>query len=433
MTDLFYKIAILTITFLTIGLASDDLNAQIVSNPGSAYTVIANPGRDASRQVRINWHVTTDNSESYCFYTAKSDTLWRDVKKMRAEMELCTVFDSIYSKSAAGENIYEDEKFIRCGVELKRLKPATEYMYRVGQENVGEVRYFKTAPRRGKATIGIISDFHAYTPLPKRVTAAMTMIDTLEAHNGAPLDFMLHVGDVCAWGASYSFWNYLYAQNHFKQYMWAGVNGNHDDMDRTWKRCSNNYFRYVNNNPLNGYEGEEGVCYHFKYGNALFIMLNSENMRSDDSLAAAQKWVRKVIKKNPARFVIVVEHYQWFFGGDGKSSQYNRWNALFDECGVDLAIAGNNHIYVRTDKLYGGKEVAGSSKGTVYIQTPSADNERGQGYGELTHNQDIIRYRWAEGGPTVGALLMHLSDNRIELSLFNRFGEELDSVMIINE
>lgn len=417
--------------FIFCGVASGDLFAQIVSNNDSTYTVIANPGGDASRQMRINWHITTDNTESYCFYTKASDTLWRDVKKVKADLEICSVFDSIYSKSGAGENIYETEKFYRCGAELKRLKPATQYMYRVGRENSGELRYFKTAPRSGKAAIGIISDFHAYTPLPKRVTAAMTMIDTLEARNGAPLDMMIHVGDICAWGASYSFWNYLYEQDHFKHYMWAGVNGNHDDMDRTWKRCSNNYFRYMNNNPLNGYNGEEGVCYHFRYGSALFIMLNSENMRTEEGLAAAQKWVREVIRKNRARFVIVVEHYQWFFGGDGKSSQISRWSDLFDECGVDLAIGGNNHIYVRTNGVFGGKEVVGVPKGTLYIQTPSADNERGQGFGELTHNQDIIRYRWSEGGSTIGALLMHLSNDRIEVSLYNRYGEELDSVVVL--
>ena len=44
-------------------------------------------------------------------------------------------------------------------------------------------------------------------------------------------------------------------------------------------------------------------------------MLNSESMRSAEGLAAAQAWVRDVIKSNPAKYVVVMEHYQWFFGG----------------------------------------------------------------------------------------------------------------------
>lgn len=84
-------------------------------------------------------------------------------------------------------------------------------------------------------------------------------------------------------------------------------------------------------------------------------MLNSEMMRKDEGLAAAQQWVRRVIQENPARYVVVMEHYQWFFATTGRTSQYERWHDLFDECGVDLAIAGNNHIYARTNALYEGK------------------------------------------------------------------------------
>lgn len=276
------------------------------------------------------------------------------------------------------------------------------------------------SPASGNANIGIISDFHSYTPLPKRKEAAMDMIRTLEEQNGKDLDFILHVGDVCAWGASYSFWKDLYSEEAFSKYMWAGVNGNHDNMDRKSKKLSNVYFKNVNNNPLNGYKGEKGVCYFFKYDNVLFIMLNNEDMRTDEGLKEAQKWVRKVIKKNPARFTIVVEHYQWFYGNDGKTSQFNRWHELFEECGVDLAIAGNNHIYVRTDAI----------NGTTYIQTPSSDNERGVEIKEWTDNKDIIKYRWSEGGNTVGALIMNFEENRIKVTLYDRNGVSLDEVRV---
>ena len=163
-------------------------------------------------------------------------------------------------------------------------------------------------------------------------------------------------------------------------------------MDRQSKRLSNEYFRHVNNNPLNGYPGEEGVCYYFKYGPALFIMLNNEDMRSDEGLAAAQAWVREVIENNPSKYIVVMEHYQWFFGENGRSSQYNRWKELFDACGVDLAIGANNHIYVRTNAVYQDKETDGSV-GTVYIQTPSSDNERGQSLGEWTDQEPLVRRR----------------------------------------
>lgn len=414
-----------TLAFLVILATLFTLNAN------DAYTVIANPGEDASRQIRINWHSDNDNGKSHCFYTISTDTAWTKAKKAKAKRELCTAYDSMYSKTPAGENIYENAKFIRNTVELKKLKPGTKYMYRIGNTaSEGDIHYFKTAPSEGQWTAAIISDFHAYTPTPARVESAMAMLGTLQQQNKKEFDIILHAGDIIAWGGSYSFWKDLYKESFFKNYLWAGVNGNHDNMDRTNKRNTNKFFKYANNNPLNGYKGEKGVCYHFTYGNALFIMLNNESMRSDEGLAAAQEWVRKVIKSEKnATFVIVMEHYQWFFGTSGKTSEYKRWKDLFDECGVDLAIGANNHIYARTNALLDGKETNGET-GTVYLQTPSADNERGQEADEWTDNKDIIKFRWTEGEKTVGALLMKADNDNLTLTLYDRHGKTIDTVAV---
>jgi hypothetical protein len=175
----------------------------------------------------------------------------------------------------------------------------------------------------------------------------MEMISTVEKY-GQPIDWILHLGDITAWGGCYSFWQSLYTEKPFHNYMWAGVNGNHDNMTRTNKGNTNKFFRDAAAYPLNGYEGELGVCYFFKYGDVLFIMLNNENMRSEEGLQKAQEWVKKVVAENPARYKVVCEHYQWFFGASGKDSQYPRWSKLFDELGITLALAGNNHIYAST-------------------------------------------------------------------------------------
>ena len=130
-----------TLAFLVILATLFTLNAN------DAYTVIANPGEDASRQIRINWHSDNDNGKSHCFYTISTDTAWTKAKKAKAKRELCTAYDSMYSKTPAGENIYENAKFIRNTVELKKLKPGTKYMYRIGNTaSEGDIHYFKTAP-----------------------------------------------------------------------------------------------------------------------------------------------------------------------------------------------------------------------------------------------------------------------------------------------
>lgn len=420
--------------FLAILLATCWIQPTIAQN---AFTVIANPGENASTEVRLNWHTDPDSEASLIIYTPITDKDWREALTARAAQELITAFDSIYSKKANNEDYYERVKLIRNTVALQDLKPGTEYMYKIatGTENQdphptdsAEIRYFKTASQTGKWTMGLISDIHVYAPLPKRQQAAMEMIGQLEIQNKKDFDAMLHAGDLSAWGGSYSFWTTLYDEPYFRKYLWAGVNGNHDNMTRE-NGQSNDYFRYVNNNPLNGYAGEKGVVYHFTYDNALFIMLNNEAMKKEEELAEAQQWVRQVIRDNPATYTIVVSHYEWFNGNDGRSSQYGRWNTLFDECGVDLALSGNYHVYARTNALYADQETDGS-QGTVYLQTPSSDNARGRTMSELAHNQDLIRFRWTEGPNTVGALILNADNTHLTLTLYDRHGTEIDQVTV---
>lgn len=393
-----------------------------------AYTVIANPGKNASTGVRLNWHTDQNSGASFITYTRKTDKNWKNSITEKADQELITAYDSIYSKRPNGEDFYEAVRIIRNTISLEGLKAGTEYMYRLSSDEDSEVGYFKTAPKSGKWNMGIISDIHVYAPIPNRQKSAMQMVDQLQKQNKKEFDAMLHVGDLSAWGGSYSFWPTLYAEPNFSKYVWAGVNGNHENMTRQHGQ-SNEFFRYVNNNPTNGYEGEIGVVYHFTYDNALFIMLNNEGMKTETELAKAQDWVGKVIKNNPAQYIIVVSHYQWFIGDDGRSSQYSRWKDLFDEYSVDLAISGNNHIYVRTNALYADQETDGK-KGTVYIQTSSSDNERGRTMGELVHNKELIKFRWTEGANTVGGLIMKANKKRLTLTLYDRNGVEIDQVRV---
>jgi predicted phosphodiesterase len=420
------------LVFLFLAITVAQLNVAFAQN--SPYTVIANPGEKASKEIRINWHTDLGVGDSYIIYTKKSDKNWEKAITVKAEQETCSVFDSIYSKKANGENFYENVRFTRNTIALKDLKENTEYKYKFSSvaegsnTNDAEIFYFKTAPKKTDWNMGIISDFHVYAPLPNRQKAAMEMVQQLEKQNKKPFNMMLHVGDIAAWGGSYSFWPTLYADSTWRQYVWAGVNGNHDNMTRL-NGQNNQFFRNVNNNPANGYGTEIGVSYYFIYGDALFIMLNNEAMKTAEELTKAQDWTKEVIKNNRAKYVIVMEHYQWFMGGDGRSSQYNRWKDLFDEYGVDLAISGNNHIYARTNAVYAGQETDGT-KGTVYIQTPSSDNERGQTMGDHVNNKDIIKSRWTEGNKTVGALIMNADKKNLTLTLYDRNGNAIDQVLV---
>jgi len=202
-----------TISLLAAALMCATMSAQ------KEYTGIVNPAETASTGARLNWHTDEGSGAARCIYTKRSDKGWKHSRKAEAAQETVTAYDSLMSKLPSGDDCIERVRFIRNTVELSGLEPATDYMYRLSDDKDAEVRYFRTAPAKGPWTAAVISDFHSYTPLPDRTTAAMAMLDTLESVNGRNFDMVLHVGDICAWGGSYSFWKALYANPQFSKYL----------------------------------------------------------------------------------------------------------------------------------------------------------------------------------------------------------------------
>lgn len=419
--------------FFAIALAAAEL----------VYGIFTGPGQDASTQMGISWAADTTAGSTFVKYTVEKDASWKHARTVRPQQEeLWTAFDGVFSDDINGKECYEHARFIKCGVMLDGLRPDTEYKYVVVDGNGKEYpeHHFKTAGAR-EWSCCIISDFHSYPPLPKRLESAMDMIRTVEKSDPS-VDWIFSPGDVVAWGGSYSFWRRLFEEEAFHKYFWGRVNGNHDN----WTKESqithnfdipNDYFLGTSYFPRNSFEGEQGVVYHFRYGNALFLMLNTEDMNKKEVFTATRDWMRKVVTEqragsNPPDFVIVCTHYEWFIGTNGRTSEYGRWHELFDELGVDLAVAGNNHVYLRTDPIYQGKVMNPlDKKGTVYLVTSSSDDGRGRSFHESRFdNMDLIQCRWTEGPHTVSAVNAVFSPNDIKLKLLDRKGNVIDQAVV---
>lgn len=406
------------------------------------FSISTGPGDDASTAMCISWACDTTFKHTAVWLTESSDGDWSEFRDVKPSQHRRTdIFKGIYSKAPDGSDLYEDAVFTKCGVMVTGLKPDTDYKYVIvekeGTDPVArstEYR-FRTAGADNWSAC-IISDFHSYTPLPRRLEAAMGMIDTMQRMDPS-LDWILSPGDVVAWGGSYSFWRRLFEEENFSEFFWARVNGNHDNWTRESQSyyIPNDFFTATSYYPQNGYQGQIGVCYRFRYGNTLFVMLNTEDMAAGDEFNAAADWLRTCVNFerggiNPPTFVVVCMHYEWFLGTSGKASEYTRWHRVFDELGVDLAVAGNNHVYLRTHALFDG-QVTDGSYGTVYLQTTSSDNDRGRAFADTPlQNADKIAFRWTEGSHSVSAIHMDVNPERIALRLMDRHGNGIDSTVI---
>lgn len=404
------------------------INAK-ASDQYAPFTIIANPGEDASSEIRISFQTYQDISEVDVEYTKVSDENWFQSKTIKAQGVVNTVFDGNSSKDASGTNITENGKLYDYNVNLVNLDSNTEYKYKVIGTLESDVHYFKTAGSN-EYSFAWIGDFHSYTPIPNRLKVSTAMVNTI-IQKDPSVDFVLSTGDDVAWGGSYSFWKRMYEEDYIKNYMHVACIGNHDHMDRTSEKNSNEYFKTVNNNPLNGYEGEEGVSFWMVYSNTLYFFLNNETLGTK-STPVCIDWMREVVKAHPTQYIFIVSHYQAFNAITGATaSNYNRFCEFCDEVGVDVVFTGNQHIYLRTKSLYGGKVSTDDGLGTVYVQCPSSDNERGQDMNEtLTYNQDLIASRFTEGGRTIGGSLVKVTEEGIALTLYNRNGEVIDQTFI---
>lgn len=380
-----------------------------------AYAINTNPGENADVEMRVSWHMDKELVNGKIIYTEVSDINWENAITLYPESYESTAFYGL--------------RFRHYNAVLSNLTPNTKYMYKVGETTLSDPYYFKTS---GSESFSFVwaGDWHTYMPIPTRLEGAMAIVEkakTVEPN----IDFFFSTGDIVAYGSDYEAWLTMFNQNPFKEYMWVNMIGNHDALNNVTGPNNDNYFQATHNYPKNGYASQEGKSYYFKYNNVLFFALNNENMNSLTPISVVQDWMASVIENNPTQYIFVSMHYQWFNGVSGNASQYNNWKSFFDEHQVDLALAGNNHVYVRTKRLF--NDQVSPDKGTVYIQIPSSDNDRGQVMNDTFSNSDKIASRWTEGLNTIGAIIVTVTESSIRTRLIDRNGRVIDQANIYNQ
>lgn len=145
----------------------------------------------------------------------------------------------------------------------------------------------------------------------------------------------------------------------------ANTIGNHDDGSTLYGDIFNNPNEVAEINA-----DEAGTGYYYSYGDVLFITVNSNNTFLFDT----ERVIRKAVKAYPdAKWRVVTMHHNPYSASlsDGEYSEYRLlFSALYDCYDIDLVLSGHDHLYSRTQVMYGGK--AAQEEGTVYVQSSSA-------------------------------------------------------------
>ena len=110
--------------------------------------------------------------------------------------------------------------------------------------------------------------------------------------------------------------------------------GNHDELGPYDLEPYLNYFSLP---------GEE-LFYAFSWGDVAFYSINS---LSSADLEKQARWLAGEIRRSPKAFQVVYFHHPPYSPGNHGDADYMQWD--FSRWGVDVVLAGHDHIYARME------------------------------------------------------------------------------------
>ena len=348
-------------------------------------------GEDASTELMVAWH--SNYPEGTLYWTLDSDTTFKNAIEIKAS--------GVYDNTS-----YEYDKisFYEFKVSVKDLIPDTKYRYRIKCGTTTSKAYTcKTAGTAGNFNFLWIGDYHTYKvdSCQTRYTYVNQFVSQLEKAN-FNFDLVVSSGDNVSYGGSYDNYQVMNSKiNFFSSKVFASTTGNHDyygshnQYPDSSVNIDNRFFESVFTHPDNGIGNPLDSSYWFIYNSVMFVMLDSLAAGYSHTLAAQKEWFGKVVSENEGRFqyLIVMEHYPWMNALTGEhsgpyTSNYNQWYQLFDRYGVDLALAGDHHVYYRSKFIYEGKIYDEDNQGTMYVGCPQI----GDRYRTITDRKDPEYY-----------------------------------------
>jgi len=242
---------------------------------------------------------------------------------------------------------------------LDGLQPGTEYVYAVGdgsQEGWTQARVFRTATTAGQRFC-----FVYMGDAQEGLAAWGTRLKTaLRLRPDAA--FFLMAGDLVDLGSDLDNWTTFlrYGTDVYSQRPVMPCIGNHECMAKgpqTYLRI----FDLPRNGPA---ELEPERAYSFTYGNALFVILDS-NLSAQSQAA----WLERQLAASAATWKFVMFHHPAYSSDPTQDHAALRsaWVPIFDRYHVDLVLQGHEHAYLRTYPLRAGRRVARAADGTIYL------------------------------------------------------------------
>ena len=333
---------------LSVGAVTEDELATVWDTISSNdYEISVSPGAD-STQMRFCFMADffTENR----FYYGLSEDL-SDAKEAEVKNSLTAFVKK------------------ECNVTLSDLSPDTTYYYRYSTDGkMSDIYSFTTDTNNedftalfiSDAQIGRSGDWQEYSVQLHDTAGWHTTLEEA-TENNPDISVCLSTGDQVQTATSSLLYNLFLSAPTLRSLPIAVTPGNHE--------IGSPYLSYHFNNAN---EFSETVVpatimrpYYFCKGNALFIILNTNN----EFMLDQEALIAKAVESYPdtAWRVIMMHHgvYSCEDAGDNNPNNRNALVPLFQKYDIDLVLAGHSHMYSRTAPMIDSMP---DEKGIVYIE-----------------------------------------------------------------
>ena len=257
-------------------------------------------------------------------------------------------------------------------------------------------------------------------------------------------DFIVHTGDVVEDSKYEHEWTNMLDNSfaYLSKFPMMAISGNHET---TYKNGSNETFKHFNH-QIPEQETELGYYYSFTYGNAKFIMLNTNRLTGTKLTDDQYNWLVGELENNDATWTIVSMHNPMYsvgkYGSDPEKNSISRGlrlqlQSLFAQHGVDIVLQGHDHVVSRTYPInkngaptrevwetHNGVSYSMDPDGVLYImngatgtQTRSPDTNMEAAYYEYFAGTETCS--WGEfviNGNSLTVSVKHWTNDGVEVS-----------------
>ena len=323
----------------------------------------AHPSSDLPDQLVLTWSDDPATSQTINWRTGPGVDFgvveYRPAEGGDAQ-RLETLSDALAIEDELLEN---DSVNHRYSASITGLRPGTEYDYRVGTPDGGWTDWhtFRTGPAASEPFSFI------YLGDPQQGLGEWGELIHAAEEGHAEAAFYVIAGDLVNSGEWRNEWDDFFAAGTgiFESNPVVPALGNHDVDDALQAP----EYLAIFGLPENGPEGLAAErAYSFEYGNALFVVLDS-NLEAADQV----DWLEEQLADSTATWKFAVYHHPSYGSRRARDNREVRelWGPLFDKYHVDVAFTGHDHAYLRTHPMKAGARADSPADGTVYVVSVS--------------------------------------------------------------